>query len=389
MSDYRHLFSTSLRADPDRLHVAAHSHHLWPDAAFAGAAACLEDAARLADRKWERALGEIAPALAASIADELKLDGPGSITFAPNTHEFVLRLFSVLAEARGAEPVRILTTDGEFHSFARQCARWEEAGRVEVRRVPVMPAETLAERLIEALRKDHFDWVFVSQVFFGSGQQWDGLEHLVAAQGDAHLTVDGYHGYMAVPTDLSLVAGQISYLSGGYKYAMAGENACFLHVPDGFGPRPVNTGWFAAFDDLSTGGGVGYAPGGGRFAGSTFDPIGLYRALWVRRMLAGEGLTTERISGHVRQLQDWFWQAVNAGRCGGLGEAELITPLATPWRARYLALRHARAPQWQAALMEQNVITDVRGDVIRFGFGLYHDADDVERLIEQTGRLAV
>jgi selenocysteine lyase/cysteine desulfurase len=30
--------------------------------------------------------------------------------------------------------------------------------------------------------------------------------------------------------------------------------------------------------------------------------------------------------------------------------------------------------------MAQNCITDVRGDVLRIGFGLYHDPDDVERL---------
>ena len=37
---------------------------------------------------------------------------------------------------------------------------------------------------------------------------------------------------------------------------------------------------------------------------------------------------------------------------------------------------------WQAALQDADVITDVRDDVIRFGFGLYQDADDVERLIQ-------
>ena len=33
------------------------------------------------------------------------------------------------------------------------------------------------------------------------------------------------------------------------------------------------------------------------------------------------------------------------------------------------------------ALAAKNVITDVRGDVLRIGFGLYQDMQDVDRLI--------
>jgi hypothetical protein len=33
---FKALFSRSLAADPGRLHMAAHSHHLWPDASFDG-----------------------------------------------------------------------------------------------------------------------------------------------------------------------------------------------------------------------------------------------------------------------------------------------------------------------------------------------------------------
>jgi selenocysteine lyase/cysteine desulfurase len=386
----KHLFSRSLAADPGRLHFAAHSHHLWPDAAFDGANEALDDAARLADLKWGRALGEVAPALAASIAEEIGLSSGNTISFAPNTHEFLLRIASCFATDR---PLRILTSDGEFHAFARQVQRWEEAGEAQVTRLPVSPAGTLAARFAGALADGRFDWCFVSQVFFSSGQQWmddKALAHLANAseQSRTHLTLDGYHGYMAVPTDLSGVAGTISYLSGGYKYAMAGENACFLHMPDGVFPRPVNTGWFAAFDDLASSDmGVTYAPGGARFAGSTFDPIGLYRALRVREKLQLEGITTALICDHTRALQDQFLRALKAGKAGPLGHAELVTPLEPAYRARFLAFRHSESARWQAALIAQNIITDVRSDVIRIGFGLYQDQEDVARLVAALGAL--
>jgi selenocysteine lyase/cysteine desulfurase len=52
-----------------------------------------------------------------------------------------------------------------------------------------------------------------------------------------------------------------------------------------------------------------------------------------------------------------------------------------------MALKHADAQAWRARLLEANVVTDVRDDTIRFGFGLYQDPDDVERLIAVCDRL--
>ena len=41
---FKPLFAKSLGAAPGRLHFAAHSHHLWPDASFEGQVECWEDA---------------------------------------------------------------------------------------------------------------------------------------------------------------------------------------------------------------------------------------------------------------------------------------------------------------------------------------------------------
>jgi len=58
---FKPLFAKSLGADPGRLHFAAHSHHLWPDASFEGQVQCWEDAATLADNKWDKVMGEVWP----------------------------------------------------------------------------------------------------------------------------------------------------------------------------------------------------------------------------------------------------------------------------------------------------------------------------------------
>jgi selenocysteine lyase/cysteine desulfurase len=66
----------------------------------------------------------------------------------------------------------------------------------------------------------------------------------------------------------------------------------------------------------------------------------------------------------------------------------LLNPLADGPHARFLAFRSADAERWCNELAEHDCITDVRGDVLRIGFGLYHDADDVERFATLAKGLA-
>ena len=118
------------------------------------------------------------------------------------------------------------------------------------------------------------------------------------------IVIDGYHGFMAIPTDLAKIADRAFYLAGGYKYAMAGEGACFLHCPPGYGPRPRDTGWYAGFGSLeSASDDVPYADDGSRFLGATFDVSGLYRFNAVQDWLASEGLSVAGMLAQVREIE--------------------------------------------------------------------------------------
>ncbi|MFN9251558.1 MAG: class V aminotransferase, partial [Brevundimonas sp.] len=307
--------------------------------------------------------------------------------FAGSTHDVLVRIVSGLER----RPVRILTTDGEFHAFRRQAARWEEAGEAVVTRIPTAPVETLADRVVAAARAGGVDLIVVSQVFFRSGWSFDGVSALadLARPAGPWVVVDGYHSFMAVPTDLSGVADRIFYVSGGYKYAMSGEGAGLLHAPPGYCERPVITGWFAEFGNLQgPPDGVQYRADAGRFLGATYDSTPLYRFNFVRRMLDAEGLTTASIADHARGLQARFQAAIEAGSAGRLAEAEIVNPVAGDGpRARFLALRHPEAQAWRAKLLEANVVTDVREDILRFGFGIYQDPGDVDRAVEVCARV--
>ena len=377
-------FSRFLAAAPGRLHFAAHSHHPWPDASFDGHLQAWADAARLADLKWDRVFGEIVPRAQAHIARQLALPDPRTIAFAPSTHELLMRLLSCLPQ-----PVRVLTTDGEFHSFSRQMKRLEEDGSARVTRVPVEPCGDFAARFAAAASRGGFDLVYFSQVFYNTGFRVTNLRPLVAAVRDerALVVVDGYHGFMAVPTDLSAIAARAFYIAGGYKYAMAGEGACFMPCPPGYAPRPRDTGWFASFGTLAQAqhaAAVPYAEGGGRFLGATFDPTAIYRMVAVQDWLQAAGVDVAAIRAHVEGLQQRFLD--QRRRAGALPGAELLPPADSP-RGNFLVFRDRNAPQLHDRLLAASVLVDCRDDRLRVGFGMHQDSDDVDEFFRRIVKL--
>jgi selenocysteine lyase/cysteine desulfurase len=242
-------FSEFYRALGAGLHCTAHSHHPWPDVTRAAQLACWDDAVGLTDRKWDKIFGEVIPEAQRHIARHLNIVQPEQIAFAPNTHEFVVRLYSCLDWSRRQ---RVLTSAHEFHSFARQTRRLEETGRLAVTHVGAQPYETFVDRFCAAL-SEPYDMVWLSHVFFDSGFVVEHLEQIVAAcRPDTLIVFDGYHAFAAMPVDVSRVCERAFYVGGGYKYAMTGEGACFLIVPPGNTARPLSTGWFSDFAGLES-----------------------------------------------------------------------------------------------------------------------------------------
>jgi selenocysteine lyase/cysteine desulfurase len=331
-------------------------------------------------------MGEVWPEAQAHVARELGTNAPDSIVFSSNTHDFLVRLVTAAPRKRGQ--LRVLTTDGEFHSARRQFARWQEEQWISLDRVAVEPFDSFGERFLEAARTGGHDLILVSQVLFGSGRIFDRAEELaaLASRDGPWVVIDGYHAFMALDRPFDGSSGDSAfYLGGGYKYAMAGEGCAFLHAPPGFGPRPPVTGWFAEFEDLTLPpGSVGYAKDASRFLGATFDPSALYRFNAVQRMLQDNGLSTARISAHVAGLHGQLLDSIGAVR---FGEAELLDPLDGGPHARFLAFRSPNAQRWYSELLARNCITDVRGDVLRLGFGIYQDEGDVVRLAGMLGGL--
>lgn len=376
-------FSRFLSAEPNRLHFAAHSHHYWPDVTLAAQTQAFDDAALYVDEKWGRNFSTLIPDVQKQIAEILKLPDPETICFSPNTHDFVVKLLSCFPTDR---KIRILTTDSEFYSFRRQAERYAEEDLIELTIVPTHPFDSFVDRFIEAAKGLH-DMVYFSHVFFNSGFAVTPLDEVVKsismATPRSYIVVDGYHGFMARPTDLSKIAGRAFYLAGGYKYAMAGEGACFMHCPADFGARPRITGWFAEMDSLAAAktGKVSYEEGGARFYGATFEPSGLYRMRAVFKWLKSRSITVDIIHDHVHKLQN---ELVNKIENRDINADTLVVPIGDKRRGNFLTFQTTNAEALKNMLKRKNIIVDNRGNRLRFGFGIYHDMSDIQKFLERN-----
>ena len=373
-------FSRFFAADPGRLHFAAHSHHPWPDATAEAHSRYWSDSATLADRKWERVLGEVVPQAQKHVARLLSLPDPRQVAFAPNTHEFVTRIYSCFDPGRS---IRVLTSAHEFHSFRRQTRRLAEAGRVEVEEISEAPWGTFADRFTAALQRAPYDLVWLSHVLFDSGFRVASLRSICAsASPDTLVAIDGYHAFCAVAVDLSAIHERVFYLGGGYKYAMSGEGACFLAIPSGCELRPLDTGWYASFDTLSAprGATVAYSSDAFRFWGATFDPSGLYRFNAAMDWLASTGTTIADVHTHSRRLQERFLAGLERLGLGTLSPRHLVPPAGCP-RGNFLAFDIDDSEEAHRRIAALRVVIDRRDRRLRFGFGVYHDEAAVDRLL--------
>jgi selenocysteine lyase/cysteine desulfurase len=368
----------------ERLLLTGHSHQAWPDVAREAQVEAFDDAADCIDGKWERAEAK-ADEVRAGFGQLLGGGGGGrvgDIALGASTHDLLVRFLSALDLVRRP---RLVTSDGEFHSLRRQLARLAEAG-VAVEWVPASPADTLAERLADAV-DDRTSAVLVSAVLFSTARIVPGLGALAdaCARRGVELLVDAYHALGVLPLPVAdMGLGSAWIVGGGYKYLQLGEGNCFLRLPpQASRMRPVVTGWFAEFDSLESSGSpsrVTYAPGAARFAGATYDPTSHYRAARVFRFFAEHGLTPpflREVYAHQLAVLARCFDALDAPE--SLITRDRTAPLSA--YAGFLALRTPLGRRLQQALLERGIHTDTRGPYLRLGPAPYLTDPQLESAI--------
>jgi selenocysteine lyase/cysteine desulfurase len=153
-------------------------------------------------------------------------------------------------------------------------------------------------------------------------------------------------------------------------------------VPPDCELRPVDTGWYASFQTLAAPpeGPVPYSDGGLRFWGATFDASGLYRFNAAMDWLASMGTTVEALHRHSLALQKHFLDGLERLRLRSLAASHLVPPIEVA-RGNFLAFDVDGAEDLHAKIAAAGITIDRRERRLRFGFGIYHDAAQVEELL--------
>src|SRR5690606_9129966 len=245
------------------------------------------------------------------------------------------------------------------------------------------PASNYWRQYFEQTKLHSFDLIFVSHVFFNSGTAIGDINQLVKTEKDqGKIVLDGYHSYFALPVDLSQIEDRVYFIAGHYKYAAGGEGMCFMACPPE-PDRPIITGWFAEFEALaSKQGEISYPTHGGRYLGSTMDFTPLYRALSVYQLLERLNVDVNVIHAHVQKLQNRFLQILKKINSSHLNQSMLIHD-GMEKQGHFLAFNfknEQNCQEFEQKLRAHGILTDSRGSVLRFGFSLYQDIEDLERL---------
>ena len=372
----------------ERILLSGHSHQAWPDVAKQGLLKCFDDAAKHIDDKWLAAFEK---------ADRVREfyrgllgERDAQIALGASTHELLLRFLSDLSCFKRSvnRPIKIVTTDGEFHSLRRQLNRLK-ALNIEIEVVPVQPSASLAERIIDKL-DEKTDAVMVSAVFFATSEIFTdvGLVAKAAASLNVPCLVDAYHALNVVPFNLSLWQLESAFVvAGGYKYCQAGEGNCMLRIPENYQGSPIITGWFAEFDVLDQAPGkVGFGPGQSAFAGSTYDPVSHYRAAEVFDFFEAQSLSDTKLREISQQQITQLWQGIEAM---GLSNDCLALPSHTiANNAGFLSLTTANANTWVKELGQLGILCDSRGNQLRFGPAPYVTKAQLEQALNVIEDLA-
>ena len=366
-----------------RLLFTGHSHQAWPDVAFDGVQEYMHMVAEQVDKKW--GFGFEKTEIMRNYLRSWYEDPDGLYCREKNTHVLIVSWLSALDLKH--KP-KIITTTGEFHSMYRQLRRLEEEG-LEVVYLPHSDDDALLKKVREEL-DERTSAVMLSHIYYETSEVNTRLTEIAEAARDAGvpLLIDDYHGTNVVPLSVKEQRLEDCYiLIGGYKYLQWGEANCFLRFPSVCKLRPVITGWFSAFERLDqprNSDPVEFDAGDQKFATATYDPISQYRAAAVTEFFTRQGLTREVLQKQYKSQVGYLRELFNSK---GFDEEVICHANTRPLdeTGGFMALKSPHARTLRAKLLERDIFTDARDQIIRFGPAPYTTSQQCEAVIDALG----
>ena len=370
-----------------RLLFANHSHQAWPNACIEGQKEAFYLSANKINAKWEDILQK--QEILRNYLRTWYEDSKGSYSFSANTHDLLVRLLSALPFEK--KP-KIITTDGEFYTIARQLSALAQRTPIEVVCIAHTPLETLAQRIEKAL-DEQVACILCSHVFFENAMVNVDVENIgqCAKERNIPLIIDDYHGANVVRLSLKAPALTDAYiLGGGYKYLQWGEGNAYLRFPSDTSLAPIITGWYAVFSQLHKGMTIQdplrYDSGNSRFAGATFEPTSVCRAEKTVEFFHQQQLTPKVLCKQYAEQIAYMKSTFQALRIPA-STLQLAHPYPLSHNGGFLALKSPYAQEIARRLQQYKVYVDTRKDVIRFGPAPYSEKRQIDKAFEMVDRI--
>lgn len=355
--DYRHAGVGA------RIMLTGHIHQAIPDCAEKGYQEHWNALNKYGEERWDMVFDkrwQLREGFAAMIDS-----APENIALAASVHDLFIRFLSVLPLDKRK---RIVTSDCEHPSIARQLVRLQEQG-IELVEVPALPSDSYITRLEKEI-DDQTAAVCVSSVNFLTGQMALELDTLlpVCQKFGAELFVDAYLSINVLSFSVDDYNLEQAFVAGGgAKYCQMGNGNCFMHVPPARDFRPIITGWFGQFDpiiDSPAAKPLAYSDDASRFDGSSDDALAVYRACHVLDYFKKTALDTDflhDISHHQINHLSQLFKAAN------LDPSVIQQPVECEYLGGFLALKSPHAQKICEHMRDIGVHTDFRRHWLRLG----------------------
>ena len=257
---------------------------------------------------------------------------------------------------------RVVATRGEFDSLDVILREYARRGRVALTLVEPRADGDFAAADIVAAIAPATDLVVVSQVMFQNGQRLPEVDAIVArahAVG-ARVMLDVYHSLGVFPVDIAALGVDFA-VGGSYKYLRGGPGACFLAIAPrhlGAGFATLDIGWFAKASpfDYQRPDPPRFAHGGDAWLESTPAVLPIYQARSGQVFM--RAISVERLRAYSLALQRRLVALLAERGVGARGGTED--------RGAFVVVRDANARAWSAALEARGIVTDARGEWLRF-----------------------
>ena len=277
--------------------------------------------------------------------------------------------------------IQIVASRGEFDSIDHILKSYAVGGRAQVTWVePVYYEEQLPlfdhNQFVESILPET-DLVVVSQVFFSTAQIFPHINLVAQKAHDvgAQILVDAYHSAGVIPIDMD--SNDFDFMIGGsYKYCRGGPGACWLAI----NPKLLNgklqtldTGWYAKdkpFNynrtDKPT-----FAKDGDAWLESTPPVLTYFQSSAGLRLI---------LAISIERLREYnLWQLSELRTAFKKQNVMCHVPSEPADFGAFCLLHSKNAPELSSALKQKGLVTDARGNFVRFGPDILNSVEEFHK----------